>query len=346
MRDDDIQNSREKLPVKESPCLLDIDKLSTQTMDLDQLLTRDVTPSGSFDIRGEIWKSTFGKLLQALPIPAFLVDESLRITTMNQASGRISPDYEKARSQSFQALFPDPKTATRMLTVVRGVFATRKPQVAEAILQIGQNRILGRLTFRSIRILRERFLLGMVEDLTAEKRQLALLKKHEQELRKAYDEVEERVTQRTVALRRANSAMKTLISGMEQKREDDRRRLYADLKLRVKPLLDLLKAEPLPERISMLCDSLGYAIDSVLDGDSADLLKLAGTLTPRESQVCDLIRSGLTSKQIAAILRVGVDAVEAKRGSIRRKIGLRHSRESLSAWLESHLTLNKDVTDA
>jgi len=43
---------------------------ATQTIDLSSLLTRDTTSSGSFDIRGQIWSTTFGKLLQALPIPA------------------------------------------------------------------------------------------------------------------------------------------------------------------------------------------------------------------------------------------------------------------------------------
>jgi DNA-binding CsgD family transcriptional regulator len=333
MGDNDIQNSRKELPAKESPRLLNDDEISTQTIYLDQLLNKDVTPSGSFDVRGEIWKSTFGKLLQALPIPAFLVDESLRITTMNQSSGRISPDYEKTLSENFQVLFPGPETASRMLAVVREVFATRKPQVAEAMVQLGQNRIAGRLTFRSIRILRERFVLVMVEDLTAEKMQLALSKKHEQELKTAYDEVEHLVKQRTAALRKANSTMKTLIAGIEQKLKDDRQMIYADLKLRVKPLLDLWKVEELPERLTLLRDSMVHALDSVLEGDSSDFVKLAGILTTREIQICDLIRSGLTSKQIGAALQVSAETVEASRANIRKKIGLRHSHERLTTWL-------------
>jgi DNA-binding CsgD family transcriptional regulator len=336
MHNSDSANSPEKPPGQGSLSLLNIDQLATQTIDLDQLLTRDVTPSGSFDIRGEIWKSTFGKLLQALPIPAFLIDESLRITMMNQASGRISPDYENAKPESFQEFFPDAKTANRMLTVVKGVFSTRKPEVAEAILKIGQNSISGRLTFRSIRILRERFLLAMVEDLTVEKKQLDILKRHEQELSAAYDEVEDLVKERTDALMRANQALKVLISGIERKAKDDRRRIRTGLQLSTEPLLALLKAERASERVKMLLDSLDLAINSAFEGESSDWMEFATKLTPREIQVCELIRSGLTSKQIAEVLGITPDAVQSHRHLIRKKIGLERSQGNLAAWLQSY----------
>ena len=119
---------------------------------------------------------------------------------MNQASARISPGYEKAIGKNFRTLCADPETAKCVLKVLGDVFTTRKTQAVEAILQIGDNKFAARLTFRSIRLLHERLLLVMVEDLTAEKRELALLKKHEEELRRAYGELEDRVTERTAAL--------------------------------------------------------------------------------------------------------------------------------------------------
>ncbi len=48
---------------------------STETINVAQFLTEEVTNTGSFDIRGQIWATTFGKVLQSLPIPAFLVDD-------------------------------------------------------------------------------------------------------------------------------------------------------------------------------------------------------------------------------------------------------------------------------
>ena len=60
---------------------------STQSIDLSSLFTGDVTTSGSFDIRGDIWATTFGRVLQALPIPALMIDDSLHVVAANQAWG-------------------------------------------------------------------------------------------------------------------------------------------------------------------------------------------------------------------------------------------------------------------
>ena len=56
-------------------------------------------------------------------------------------------------------------------------------------------------------------------------------------------------------------------------------------------------------------------------------------LTPREVQICNLIASGLTSKQIAVAMKVTVDAVYSHRLHIRKKVGLDLSGEPLATWL-------------
>jgi hypothetical protein len=53
--------------------ILRVSPLGTQTIDLDSVFTRDVTTSGSFDFR-KIKNVTFGKLLEAMPIPTLLID--------------------------------------------------------------------------------------------------------------------------------------------------------------------------------------------------------------------------------------------------------------------------------
>jgi two-component system cell cycle sensor histidine kinase/response regulator CckA len=155
---------------------------STQSIDLSQVFTRELTSSGSFDIRGEIWKTTFGKVMQSLPIPALLIDRSQRIVVMNQGCGRISPEYEKVSLRSFSSLFPDSSIAKKSESLVEEVFSTRMPRVVQSTLQMESSQIYGRLTFRSIRIMRERFLLVLVEDLTSERREILLKQQHAEQL--------------------------------------------------------------------------------------------------------------------------------------------------------------------
>ncbi|MBM3300444.1 MAG: PAS domain S-box protein [Deltaproteobacteria bacterium] len=81
---------------------------------------------------------------------------------------------------------------------MNGVFSTRRPQVVHGIMQVRDVRMWARVTFRVIRLTEERFALALVEDLTAEKKQLLLQKKHNEQLRLEIirrKEIEERLAQ-------------------------------------------------------------------------------------------------------------------------------------------------------
>jgi hypothetical protein len=186
--EDDEQNS---------PGLLSGEEVSTETISLRGAFSRDVTSSGSFDIRGEIWATTFGKVLQALPIPALLIDQRLLIVAANQACGKLNADSERLQGTSFHSLFPDPTEVKKAEAILKEVFSSRRPRTTEAKLGIGRNPISGRMTFRSIRIMADRFILVLVEDLTTEKKLLRLSKKYQENL-------EKRVDERTAELREIN----------------------------------------------------------------------------------------------------------------------------------------------
>ena len=66
-----------------------MDQGETETIELNNLLTSEQTPSGSFQL-GRIPATTFGRLLEALPIPAFLIDLSYCVAFANEAFRKIS----------------------------------------------------------------------------------------------------------------------------------------------------------------------------------------------------------------------------------------------------------------
>jgi DNA-binding CsgD family transcriptional regulator len=323
--------------------------LATETNHLANLLTKDVTSSGSFDIRGDIWATTFGKLLDALPIPGMLLDESFNVAAVNQACGKITSRYESIHRTGFSGFFSFPSDGSNMRSILQEAFSTRKPRVVATPLRLEETEAVWcRMTLRSIRIGNERFLLVLIEDLSSEKKQLFLNEERQAELRRAQQELEKRVNERTAQLsrvnedldkeiaerRKAEQALKGAVSTIEGQLKELKEEVIVRLRLSLKPLIDQLKTEAVSESSRYLLQALDYHLANVFASLGSRPTGKLALLTPRETQVCNLIASGLTSKQIAEAMKVTVDAVYSHRLHIRKKLGLDLSGEPLATWLK------------
>jgi diguanylate cyclase (GGDEF)-like protein/PAS domain S-box-containing protein len=156
---------------------------STATIDLDTLFSRSLTTSGSFDIKSAIWATTFGKLMETLPIPGMLIDEHFSVLVANEACKRFGDGYEKIVGRPFLALVPDPTASGVVESLIKDVFSTRKPRRYGALLTTGTEKLWGRMTFRSVRIGKDRLALVLIEDLTAEKKRLLLERRLNEKLK-------------------------------------------------------------------------------------------------------------------------------------------------------------------
>ena len=183
---------------------LSVEQQVTETIDLAALFTANISATGSFDVGSEIWTTTFGKLLQALPIPALLIDASCCVLQANQACAKISPTYQKILGGPFSGLFPGSGVSGGVQSLLEEVFSTRKTRVAQAVLQIEDARIWARMTFRSVRITRERFILALIEDLTSEKKEIHVKEKLTRDL-------ERRVEERAEEIRKSEATYRNIL---------------------------------------------------------------------------------------------------------------------------------------
>lgn len=140
---------------------------------LDSLFAREVTASGSFRIR-EVQRTSFGRLLQALPIPAILIDGSESVVFLNEACARINADYENIIGRTFSSLFPAPEEARECF---ERVFTKRKMELWEGTLRLNGSDRWVRAYLRSVRLGEGRLFLLLIEDLTLEREQLFLNEK-------------------------------------------------------------------------------------------------------------------------------------------------------------------------
>ncbi len=155
-------------PNKPSLNALEWERLSSETIDLGSLFNKDVTSSGSFDLRG-FRATSFAKLLEAVPIPALLVSPARTVMFCNQACRKIGAAYDKMQGEEFSSLFPSPEDGIAAEALIQKVLAKRTPLVTEGILGTGKTRMWGRMHLRSVRVEKQRLVLVIVEDITLEK---------------------------------------------------------------------------------------------------------------------------------------------------------------------------------
>lgn len=197
----------------------------TQTIDLNSLFASNLSESGSFHVGG-VRKTTFAKLLDALPLPAVLLDPENRVLFGNQAFLRIHPRQGEWGTLRFSQLFIRPVDRETCEQHISEIREHRKPRMMEAFLGTRQAPIWGRAHLRSVRMGDDRLILILVEDLTAEKTKAVLSRKVAQSLKEARDQLEDRVRERTTDLVKANEELRREIS--------DRKRVQTRLNLAAK----------------------------------------------------------------------------------------------------------------
>jgi PAS domain S-box-containing protein len=200
---------------KNEPVLITSDRDSTETIDLNSLFTRDVTNSGSFGITG-LRKTSFARLLESLPMPVLLIDGSRRIAFVNEYWRRFGPDYDAIQGRDFSSLLADPRLAHETNLLIDKVFSERRTQSQEGVLRTDSGLISARMSLRSIRLANERLVLVLVEDLTLERKQLALQEQHARQLQEARDQLEVRVHERTAELSAKNEQLLSEIARREK----------------------------------------------------------------------------------------------------------------------------------
>jgi len=104
----------------------------------------------------------------------------------------------------------------------------------------------------------------------------------------------------------------------------------------VKPVLEQLKSQQLPDTAAFLLQSLEFSLSNVFSSFGFNIGKDVHLLTPKEMRICEMIRSGLTSKQIAKVLNISPQTVLVHRKNIRKKLSLSRSRSNLASFLKAN----------
>ncbi|MDY6950755.1 MAG: PAS domain S-box protein [Thermodesulfobacteriota bacterium] len=136
-------------------------------------------------------------------------------------------------------------------------------------------------------------------------------------------------------LEEVNSALKVLLELRDKEKEELEKSVLTNVQRTVFPYLEKLE-KGLHKRENRTY--LGIVTSNLQDLISPFAAKLSHkslNLTPTELQVADLVKHGKTSKEIAALLHVSIDAVLFHRKNIRKRLGLAKKKINLRSYLQS-----------
>jgi DNA-binding NarL/FixJ family response regulator len=168
------------------------------------------------------------------------------------------------------------------------------------------------------------------------------LRETEKKLRQSHAELEDRVHKRTLELQvqhqklfDANTALRVLLEQQEKSKKEIEQTISQNLKKNIFPYLDLLKDEVRDGKGAMYTTIMETNIQDITSTFSKQLSSELLKLTPREIQVADLVRQGLTSKDIVKLLNITLGTVEFYRLNLRKKLGIHKRKINLRSYLLS-----------
>ncbi len=136
------------------------------------------------------------------------------------------------------------------------------------------------------------------------------------------------------ALREANAALKAILARIEEEKLKIRKDIQANVEKVLMPIVYALLTEvPPPQKryVELLRDNL-MEISSPFINQLTDKYH---ALTPTEIGICNMIRTGLRSKEIAQTRGVSTATVSRHRERIRRKLGLANTDANLTTYLQT-----------
>lgn len=167
------------------------------------------------------------------------------------------------------------------------------------------------------------YFIAQLQDVTTSKKLQAQLKN-----------ANERLQMEQIALKDKNIALKEVINQIDREKKDISLRIQSNVEKMILPIINKLQNQGddvIRECVGLLKRNLEDLTDPFINKVETQFRKL----TPREVQICDMIRNGMTSKEIASMLNTSEETVRTQRKMIRRKLGIANNKINLRSYLQT-----------
>jgi len=153
--------------------------------------------------------------------------------------------------------------------------------------------------------------------------------------KKAEEELEAKVAQRTAELEAANTALKVMLGHRAEEKRELEEKVTASAGQLVMPFLERLLASGLGPDQKALAQAVQAGVAEITSPFARRLSSKLVGLTPKELEVARLVKDGKTSSEIAQLLAISENGVAFHRQNIRAKLGLKKNKQNLCSYLMS-----------
>jgi DNA-binding CsgD family transcriptional regulator len=140
-----------------------------------------------------------------------------------------------------------------------------------------------------------------------------------------------------MALQEANAALRAVMANIEREKQGIYKDMQVNIEKVIMPILHALSLE-LPKAQRKYADILRTNLEEITSPFISRFLTQYQSLTPAEISVCNMIRNGLRTKEIAQMRSVSPATINRHREHIRRKLKITNNQANLTTYLQSILS--------
>jgi PAS domain S-box-containing protein len=152
------------------------------------------------------------------------------------------------------------------------------------------------------------------------------------DLREKLDNTRDELDQQKKSLEEKNAALKELITHIELDKKEYKERIIANIDKVILPALDKLNVHHMENGY---INQVRQSLENLASSFGQNISDRRVNLTPREIEVCNLVKNGLSNKEIARMLKIALHTVEKHRRTVRKKLGITSQGINLQTHLNS-----------
>ena len=149
-------------------------------------------------------------------------------------------------------------------------------------------------------------------------------------------ETNEQLTLERKALQEANAALRAVLARIEEEKKEIYMDIQANVDKILMPILHALSFD-LPQNKRKYAEILRTSLEEITSPFVSQLSKAHLSLTPTEINICNMIRSGMRTKEIAQLRNVSEATINRHREHIRRKLKITNSDINLMTYLQTNM---------